>query len=814
MTSAVLFNIVHSLVEEGLFKSFWRGERPSERERIPDSKAPGRVRLVIDDWSDVLNGYPEIREDPLFLPFLAFYLKRRGITSLVIDTQPGRLNHILSHETDRELRALVPYHLYTWHVTFYAEQRVAITALPPISNEKMVVVRELKPSDGHEETLIVDPHFEYYYGFGGDSPPRPVPLRVRLYHEDRCRTDYFRDVTALFQRLYGHVENLGEPLEASSAGPSDAGHQTEPDVEQSTAAQREPQGNVIQLERSANYDSLRDFAYLQGKSALENTLVVQVDEFWSPEGESLHDMRSYFEATTFDEFGAGDPMEDPFRLFQATELDPVRGESRAIRRWDCFVTMGYQLPGATSPGDQSPDKAARAARVSPSASARHDPPLFDARPAHVFDRVPYTLDFGLLLADQARWTLVFDKEVGPENDKRLKIRQIWNALCVPASGAPKQRLEVISWRHFFEACQAVAENTASRHKPGEPVSERTVLPFDVDLCTIETLSCLVLEIWASEIYKLDHDVDRFFPATRDQAARAGLVELIGEPESIYRRALFRAWLLLNAVVAPEQFEHDDSRLLRPGPWPNAVACRHWYSTACPMASQNEARQLAPLRLPGHFTTRGDWFLGVASGSRSRRLGERAIDLLTSRRANITRMLLGLGLPVRGFASSITGERRTSDAEFRSRLRTYDDQEHPRRLRLQDLLRLSGITTLDLLAASHQNEDAPDLSVATNAIDFRHLWRSRLRAYDRHARIWSRWLIFAFDSMRHPDAPNKQKLDGGPDLFTLYDSLDRWVVEYDDRKEEAPQFFFFDRLCDDLSAALGARRPARDPLGES
>ena len=395
MTSAVLFNIVHSLVEEGLNKTLWRGKRPSERKRIPDSKAPGRVRLVIDDWSDILNSYPEIREDPLFLPFLAFYLKRRGITTLFVDTQPGRLNHILSHETDRELRALVPHHLYTWHVTFYGEKRVAITALPPISNEKVVVVRELKPHDGHEESLIVDPHFEYYDGFGGDSPPRPVPLRVRLYHEDKCPSDYFRDVTVLFERLYARGEEIGEPRDSigwvpATNGPRTEDGRSEEDVLSATRG-------VIQLERSASYDALRDFAYLQGKSALEHTLVLQVDEFWSPDGESLHDMRSYFQATTFDQYGFTDPMEDPFRLFKATDLDPIQGQSRAITRWDCFVTIGYQLGGATPPGERGTGVETMT-RLERTGSRVVERRAGQARSAQLFDRVPYSLDFGLVLA--------------------------------------------------------------------------------------------------------------------------------------------------------------------------------------------------------------------------------------------------------------------------------------------------------------------------------------------------------------------------------------------------------------------------------
>ena len=244
MSSAILFQIIHSLVQAGL-KTLQGSNYPNAGSEIaPTTPAPGRIRLVIDDWSGIQDAYPEIKSDPLFLPFLIFYLKRQGITVLIIDTQPGRLNHILTEESDRELRALVPYHIYTWHVTFIGEKRVAIASMPPIDDKKPFVVRELKPDRGRDEELIVDPHFEYYIGFEEDKIPRAVPLRVRLFksiadtREKSISSDYLAEVSALLESLYG----AGEA------------------------------GKVVDPVNSTEYDLYRDFAYLQGKSALEHSL--------------------------------------------------------------------------------------------------------------------------------------------------------------------------------------------------------------------------------------------------------------------------------------------------------------------------------------------------------------------------------------------------------------------------------------------------------------------------------------------------------------------------------------------------------------
>src|SRR5262249_9623181 len=82
---------------------------------------------------------------------------------------------------------------------------------------------------------------------------------------------------------------------------------------------------------------------------------------------------------------------------------------------------------------------------------------------------------------------------------------------------------------------------------------------------------------------------------------------------------------------------------------SAVASRHWYKTASQCPDEITSKEpLVAVRLPGRFSVRGDWFLAVSGGSRSIRQAERALDLLNSRRANVIRLQLGVGLPTRGW----------------------------------------------------------------------------------------------------------------------------------------------------------------------
>ncbi len=71
------------------------------------------IRLVIDDFSILRSMYPTIGNYALFLPFLVFFLKREGISTLVVDTRPGRPDRDATSLLSDDPRALTDNHLYT-----------------------------------------------------------------------------------------------------------------------------------------------------------------------------------------------------------------------------------------------------------------------------------------------------------------------------------------------------------------------------------------------------------------------------------------------------------------------------------------------------------------------------------------------------------------------------------------------------------------------------------------------------------------------------------------------------------------------------
>jgi len=138
----------------------------------------------------------------------------------------------------------------------------------------------------------------------------------------------------------------------------------------------------------------------------------------------------------------------------------------------------------------------------------------------------------------------------------------------------------------------------------------------------------------------------------------------------------------------------------------------------------------PARLPGHATTRGDWFLTVGRESRSRRLGERAIDLICRRRSNLDRLRAGVGLPVRKLIRE--------DWDAKGSVKKYDQvltaMAHYSKDGRRRMVRYS-----ELLQLGSRGDNKP----------FQWLWRSRLAEYHQHDRVWERWLgRLVSESVKH------------------------------------------------------------------
>lgn len=735
LPSAVLIHILQRTIDEArnILHGDGRAQTPAQLAQLSWG-----IRVVIDDFSILKDTYIEIREEPLLSRFIVFHLGQEGVTTLLIDTQPGRPDTAVASPLHSELRSLVDNRIYTWRFPFHGEDRVAIAVLPPISGDTPAFIRELrrgvKSATGPESLpLVVDPHFELYSGIERGEP-HPIQLEVWLFEETPAFKAYIDEENLRYGSLF-------MPLWTSQPGGT---------------------GKVIVGIPSNNYDEYRDACYLQRDTRLDHTLVFQVDEFWvmptSPglrRAGTFRPQWKYLNATTGEkseeEKPSGEKWKrewavDPFRLFQKTTArggrraqgEEGRKNDKHRRRYE-FVYHGYQ----------------------PELDERLDNKL-DARGGEEVqklkesvDRVPFMWDFGFLLCKVRAWEdagkipLSIWNETHWENDFKT-VQDVWQGLPKAVKGWGQVQAPRPSWRVFLEACYQLSRRQAFS-------SMTPVTAFDIHGASSQTLSSLILEIWASEVYdRCEHKREELKqqvtkrPWRLDTKSR-GLIEWLTD----YRKELFRAWLLLVEVmdfnVLAKSVETGTLRSLEPSP--TAVTVRHWYKTACQVTenlSFDDA--VVPVGLPGHFSVRGDWFLAASGGSRSGRLADRALDLLTSRRANHLRLQKGLGLPVRRFdGPEVPTSILTIDFGF-----DRDDAGQRR-----DPRRISRVKYENLVKVGSDSENGRE--------EFHWFWRSGLSNYHRHTRIWQTWLeqmIVWWDRMRYVQRDNW--MNG----FERYDQLDQ------------------------------------------
>ena len=659
LPTPILFHIVRSAIEAAVGKT----------------KNKSHVRVVIEDYSTWIQIYPELKREALFLPFLLFYLRRCPVTALIIDTHPGRPDTPISDPSDSELRTLVDHQIYTWRVSFYGESRIAIAAIPPLSPNRLSVVRELKwspPRPGEDpRPPEVDPHFELYTALE-EGKPMPVPLKVMLFDEAPQFRKYIERENVFFNERF-------------TAVPAENGDR----------------GNVLLGVSSDHHGILRSFG-TGHDTRLDYTLVFQADEFWysSPHtpdrpAPGLLPRRDYLEAIT-SRNGAVDLTTDPGGVFRPNRMDSsadVSGDVKRISRFD----------------------------------DRLDTALLSAQSVRAgADRVPFMWDFGFLLCRPAQWWTARELELP---GRGIRVGDVWASLPKAYGGndefaSPKETKRGKlsrrpSWRDFLGCC-AVISNAASQFGPRIP-------SFDLALTTRESLACLILEVWASEVYeRLSEDPNRRKRFSDGVTTRSGTKFNRGLVYGIenFSFELYKVWLLLADSL-------DLARIATPTDpfWSisreasaSAVATRHWYKSAC-AARQESGGLLLPIGLPGHFSTRGDWFLAAADSSRSARLADRAMDLLCSGTGNFARMQLGLGLPTVRLS-------KTEEDRIRTGLSAPTDDKGTQ-------LGHVAYATLKTLGRCNETE-------------FFWLWRSSIANYDSVAGIWNKWitrLVIAWDQFR-------------------------------------------------------------------
>ena len=728
LSSAVLIHIVQRAIDEA--------HNVLDGNKLP-KKAGGRaerswgIRVVIDDFSILKDTYVEISEEPLLLRFLVFYLGQEGVTTLLIDTQPGRPDTTVASSLDSELRSLVDNRIYTWRFPFYGEDRVAVAVIPPVSPDSPAAIRELrrgiKAGTGPEILpLVVDPHFEMYSGIE-KGEPQPIPLEIWLFEELPAFESYIEQENLRYSDLF-------TPLPTTGWGNP---------------------GKIIASVPGNDYDKFRDRCYLQRDTRLDHTLVFQVDEFWMvpPPGlrraGTYRPQWAYLNAATAvkksEEEWEREWAVDPFRLFQRTALDEEEDGNRVKvgtwhRRRKEFVCHGYRIDEDMSDGAKE-----------------------------AVDRVPFMWDFGFLLCRAALWeeseaelTIFNERPKGGGKKERFKsVRDVWENLPKAVKGEPRRGGERPSWRCFLEACYQLAkEQTYSRSRP--------VSAFDVHVSASQALSCLILEVWASEIFRKGGTSERL--ALKEQVAERrwerganseGLIQWLQR----YPLELFKAWLLLIEVLDIQGLTRavKEGNIRTREPDPMTVAVRHWYKTASLSVQKfSPDDPVVPVGLPGNFSVRGDWFLAVAGGSRSGRLADRAIDLLSSRRANFTRLKQGLGLPTRRLVTE----------ELRTCLVTLDygkdvPQDRPRRE--------SRVWYDNLIKIGGPLKDSQGFEPK----DFHWFWRSGLANYHLQAKVWQDWLcqmVLWWDRMRYVER------DRWVNGFKRYDTIIEHEESGDVRKD--------------------------------
>jgi hypothetical protein len=725
LSSPVIAHIFQRNIEAAqrkLFDKIETDELPALRGRFQSS---WRIRMVIDDFNAFRNIFPDIHNDPLLLPFLLFHLRREGISTLILDTQSGKPDIALSERFESSLREVADYRLYTWRIPFYGETRIAITAIPPLSLRNRGLIRELRTHwKGNSEArvdrnLTVDPHFELYAGLERGHP-HPVPLEVRLYPGTATLRKYIEDENIIFKELF-----------TPNAGKSE----------------------ILVGFDPPKYEAFREFCYLQRDTRLDHTLVFQIDEFWltwltrqsqTRNAGILQRQWQYLDAVTVDGYGEPDRAADAYYLFQKT-----------------FEQSKHPKPDETGEGteDHRPSFYDGEARRRDFYDDKRLGYGFEGQKVQKskIDRVPFLWDFAFLLCRENLWTEYLNKGADSEDDKEKKelVKKVWDHIpktktISEVTGEPgTEDFGKVSWRDFLEACNEVAEYHSAKLSAPIPA-------FDFSLDDGEAFSCLVLEIWLSEIYetmkkrdgvvsakfahllsqkiwdrwKVHDDVSLFEGLIKDKDK--SLTDILkarraGDEETGYSLELYKTWLLLTEVIdftnllsTPHNFSFEfKSRQSNP----EAVAAHHWYQSACDLIEHHHlAENLVAVRLPGHFSVRGDWFLAAAGGSRSSRLAHRAMDLLSSRRANIKRLQLGIGLPVRNIV-----ENKSDFKHVQTRLISTDNKTG----------RLKNVSYEEFLSIAGRTK--PSKADEEPSKEFYWLWRSSLYGYARCSRVWQKWL---------------------------------------------------------------------------
>ena len=643
------------------------------------------LRVLIDNWATILESHPALNSDPQILQRIFRVLQDEGVFAIITSTQPGSPHAQLDLQHEHNVLRLEARRLHCWPVDFYGGRRIAITSSLASRAGDNGFVHELRRSSSKNHLLEVTPDFSVFKDLESGHA-KPIDLKVKLYSgysllDQQTTSTYSNDVLALFGDLYS-----------------------------SQATGRE----VVSFESIERYHGFKEYVRNLHGSKLDHTLVFQVDEFWKGERDVFAELNRIWtkedRAELLEEFSEDSQRVPLHRDFGMMLLDVdawTAAKSIGVPNWwkQRIVFDGHELhvPAHKDHGLAfdcfSLKSIETLGEIGTEIAFSNWEEVYNA----LVGRDPYILNRAILVDDVFKSLRSFSGDANSEN-----------------TGTKFQ----ISWPLFLDACQVVARNSGK-------------IAFDVDLRTLETLNSLVLEVWFSTILNrvpphepiaapssgsaaditaesqgsVDLPIDQMHSETDPKFSEMsnsesvtsrkgknridksffpfvnGLTKLGTDSGRVVKsladllledgpRSFLLETLSLLSGYLPSRFRRQELQAGKADE--DAVAIRTWYATG--VHAQSERSGLVPVRLPGGFSVRGDWFLGVARGSRSMELARRAIDNLRSTSMNLKRFREGVGLPVIGLDGLDLAE---------SAMCTFDESKNAvRRLTLNEIEDLS------------------------------------------------------------------------------------------------------------------------------
>lgn len=598
------------------------------------------IRVVIDDISILLASYGLLDKSDYIIPVLTDLLRLAGVTALIVDTRSGGPLDIPEGTAGNTLRSKVDRCIFTWKVPYGGGTKVALAVIPAVDSNSPLVTRELRLTGNK---LEVDRCLELYSNVmpsqsAGRSELERVPLKVLLMKSVLEEENRFSKEAQQVLDL-----TLGTETGASSC-------------------------TDLVCVQPTHLKELETIVLHSHESVSRETTVVMVDEFW------LRRENTNPEHETKDETG---------KLACFVDDTLIRHHSALKDQTPLKSVPAYNLVGKSGTGN----------------------------PANQTCTFPLYYDFGLMLIRANRWKEVKASESATKiktPDPSRHKSEGWKAIMdcaetvISAISTKITDMEsatrrgdeskacnhlgknsIVFWHEFLAACQTVAERSYTRY------DGQTLEAYEVDYSNVESLLCLILEMWQSSMVWL-RMLETAKPADQEsqyqhwrnisrsvegedswlkslKVSQREVVQLfkmnslsnllsddlkVGETP---RFSLYLALMTLVDCVSFDKWDLDDVTrvFVEKKSTGEAVAGRYWYSTGCELLRAKDRAgkpnfdpddPLIPMALPGLFSVRGDWSLGVLKTSRSLYLGELAIQKLTGPKMTALRLQSGVGLP--------------------------------------------------------------------------------------------------------------------------------------------------------------------------